>query len=378
MERQGSMIKNQNGTALFNVLLSVGMMFIIGLGAAKMISNHQKGQKQVALQANLLRLQNLMDSTIKDPSSWWNTTRDLASNPSLTCIKNRTPCTDQVATSYSDTLSRIVLKDGSNNTFYDARAGSAQGFTETGSSCNNFVPTGNGNDNCPIGFIVNWRALSADPNPQIVVTAKLIFNPSDQHPQKLFFYKLNNSTTIGRYDVEVYKTTLNRDIARMGQVCAPNEIQNCITDVNGISAKICNADGTGFGECKLQSCNSGFTFAGLYCARNGGWSAWSSCSTTCGTGTQSRSCTNPSPAPGGAVCVGANSQSCTDNSGCAPPPAPPAPPSPGPAPAPSPPPPAGPPVPFVSCCPPWPPTYDPANPYGPLILCYQQGYPQCP
>ena len=47
MERQGSMIKNQNGTALFNVLLSVGMMFIIGLGAAKMISNHQKGQKQV-------------------------------------------------------------------------------------------------------------------------------------------------------------------------------------------------------------------------------------------------------------------------------------------------------------------------------------------
>lgn len=43
---------------------------------------------------------------------------------------------------------------------------------------------------------------------------------------------------------------------------------------------------------------------------NGGWSDWSSCSATCGGGTQTRTCTNPAPANGGAVCTGSASQSC--------------------------------------------------------------------
>ncbi|MEK7190457.1 MAG: GBS Bsp-like repeat-containing protein, partial [Patescibacteria group bacterium] len=43
---------------------------------------------------------------------------------------------------------------------------------------------------------------------------------------------------------------------------------------------------------------------------NGGWSGWGSCSTPCGGGTQTRTCTNPSPAYGGAGCSGPSSQSC--------------------------------------------------------------------
>jgi len=49
---------------------------------------------------------------------------------------------------------------------------------------------------------------------------------------------------------------------------------------------------------------------------NGGWTSFGSCSTTCGTGTQTRTCTNPSPSCGGASCSGTSSQSCTDYSGC--------------------------------------------------------------
>ncbi len=50
---------------------------------------------------------------------------------------------------------------------------------------------------------------------------------------------------------------------------------------------------------------------------NGGWSTFSSCSVSCGGGTQTRSCTNPSPTNGGAACTGPTSQSCNTQA-CAP------------------------------------------------------------
>jgi hypothetical protein len=47
---------------------------------------------------------------------------------------------------------------------------------------------------------------------------------------------------------------------------------------------------------------------------NGGWSAWSMCSATCGGGAQVRSCSNPAPANGGSRCSGASQQSCNTQS----------------------------------------------------------------
>lgn len=48
-----------------------------------------------------------------------------------------------------------------------------------------------------------------------------------------------------------------------------------------------------------------------------GWSAWGSCSASCGGGTQTRTrtCTNPAPANGGADCVGSASESQSCNTG---------------------------------------------------------------
>jgi hypothetical protein len=43
---------------------------------------------------------------------------------------------------------------------------------------------------------------------------------------------------------------------------------------------------------------------------NGGWSDWGACSVSCGTGVQTRSCSNPPPSGGGAYCSGSDSQVC--------------------------------------------------------------------
>ncbi len=47
----------------------------------------------------------------------------------------------------------------------------------------------------------------------------------------------------------------------------------------------------------------------------GAWGSWSTCSITCGPGTQTRSrlCNNPPPSNGGATCPGSGTESATCN-----------------------------------------------------------------
>ena len=84
--------------------------------------------------------------------------------------------------------------------------------------------------------------------------------------------------------------------------------QTCGT---GTQTRTCTSPAPAFGgaNCSAlgpasQTCNT------QPCPVNGGWSAWSVCSKPCGSGTQTRTCTNPAPANGGTTCTGAASQSC--------------------------------------------------------------------
>lgn len=63
----------------------------------------------------------------------------------------------------------------------------------------------------------------------------------------------------------------------------------------------CDADGSS----AVQLCNL------QVCPVDGGWTAWSVCSVTCGTGVQTRQCTNPTPVGAGATCAGGSTMACT-------------------------------------------------------------------
>lgn len=200
--------KNKNGSVLIQVIVSFAIIMIVVLALMEMLRRYQLEQQRASLQTTLGNLQNDFQKAIANSQGWMNTVYDVG-NTSMVCLRDITPptaCTN-IAASYNLALPRFILRDGANNVFYNGTAANTNGFTLQGQPCTGFsynTATG-GNTNCPIGFILTWRALSSDIKPQVVVTAKLIFNPANDHPFKAFFNKLETSTIISNYDTEVYK-----------------------------------------------------------------------------------------------------------------------------------------------------------------------------
>jgi len=312
------------GFSLVETILSISIVSILFTGIITLVHNYKSDQEKIKLQHELISLQNNFEKIIQDPSAWRHTVQD-TSNVGLDCLRQRTPCTSFISTTYTPTLNRIILKDGANNIFYDGRSINNKGFTTQGKECTGFSYNINaGNNDCPVGFIVSWRALSSANDPQIVVTAKLVFNPSNSHPYKKFFNQDETNSVLGKYDVSVYKKSMDRNVAESLEICTPGQTRTCISDINGKSEETCNPEGTGYGQCTLISCNAPYYINNGACSRDGGWSSWSSCSASCGYytqyGTQSRSCNSPTVWKNGLDCPGPSTQSCSINCGPPPPP----------------------------------------------------------
>ncbi len=82
------------------------------------------------------------------------------------------------------------------------------------------------------------------------------------------------------------------------------------TSPGGLSSWRCNDYNGTFNVINTCAWSRSPGMCGVPAAVNGGWSSWSSCSLSCGGGTQTRTCTNPAPSGGGASCSGASSQAC--------------------------------------------------------------------
>ena len=70
------------------------------------------------------------------------------------------------------------------------------------------------------------------------------------------------------------------------QLCYPSENQACVGS-NGLGNQICSADGSSYGTCILNSCNSGYTLSAGNCVANSCVAnSQTSCAAVNGTGTQ--------------------------------------------------------------------------------------------
>lgn len=218
---------SQAGFGIIEVMVAAGLLLIIAIGISALITNMQKEQRRQQLLATFSLMQNQMQNLIKNENSWKSTLDDAASNPNMECLRRGLRCDGSaVPGNYvnaapdsqfvNNAASEIILKDGSGNIFYDGRVGSnTRAFTEGGSPCTGFTYNAPGNDLCPIGYIINWRATSADITPQIIVSAKMIYNPTDANPFKKFVNALPLASMPSPYVYQKYDTRILRTAKAM-------------------------------------------------------------------------------------------------------------------------------------------------------------------
>lgn len=258
-------LKTQKGFSLLEIMVAVGLLALISLGIATIMQNMATEQKKFVLMNALREVKSRIENNIRDQNSWIKTINS-ASNPSLNCLKTSMPCTVQDPTLGLPT--KIILKDAADNTTFDLldwQANTGNGFTESGGSCNNFnAIAGNGVDSCPFSYrlvqvMTCTGAAATCSNPQIKVTARLIFNPSTNGVLNKFknLIAIGNlsKTTAGtgtdgadstynavgpavddqKYDVAVFRTAsqLNRNFT-IGMTFTGGFVQDCTSSGAGI------------------------------------------------------------------------------------------------------------------------------------------------
>jgi type II secretory pathway pseudopilin PulG len=252
------------GFSIVEALVAISLLGILAIGVTQLISTGQSQQKRMLLSKKFAMLQNNFSDVISGQGSWHNTLSDAVLNPNLSCLRTRTDCSSFYAANYGSVAStaRIVLKDANNQIFYDGRSTNTAGFTEDGAVCNTFTYAAAGNDNCPIGYIVNWRTVNSTATTSdlhIAVTAKLIYNPTNSNKLKSFFNRNTTDTVLKKYDIEIFRAAYDAQIDQYLYKCVPGSTKACVTDANSLlMTKTCNTSGNGYGECRVVTCKAGF------------------------------------------------------------------------------------------------------------------------
>lgn len=276
------------------MLVALGLTAIVSLGIAMALDNMNQGQKRISLKARLTEKKNYFQNILNAEFTFPNTIAATV-NTNMQCLRDKVTCNaSYVAAGYSSTLDQITLYNSAPTpgvTVHDGRTTNNKGFTENGAECTGFSATGPGNDDCPIGYVINWYIsnIGATEGISLTITVKMIFNPSDNHKLKKLI-NANLNTPLSAYDASATK-----NIRNFVNYVVPTCNLDGISLNHGASYPfyLTNSVATGercvseFRNCSTVNNNPQLSgsYANATCVQNCSGS-WGACSVTCGGGTR--------------------------------------------------------------------------------------------
>lgn len=319
---------NQRGFSLISVIVALGLGSIVSLGVMNMMQVSRQEQRKLALRNEFVSIKNRFAENLHKDQTFLNTIAATA-NTNMNCLRQKTNCAAaHIANAYSPTLDRVVIYNSGSNggsVFYDGRASATNGFTEKGMACTGFSLSGAGNSECPIGFITNWYVNQASSTEGLALTinAKMVFNPADNHPLKRLFYAPHLDTALGSYDITVTKrvqslTDMTVITCTQGSVTLNHGGYHTFYSTASVpTGNYCNQQ-TRVCTVVNNTPHLSGSFTHASCIQNCSGS-WSTCTATCGGGTQTYSINIPAN-QWGAACPHAdgatqacNTQPCAVN-----------------------------------------------------------------
>ncbi len=163
---------NIKGFSLVQTLVIIGVISILWTVVTELLNQVQKSQYEVLMKSTVLSVRNSLLANISSSSAWQKT---VSLQPSLKCTNNTDPYCDGAPASKD-----IIVYDAAGSVVFDSTVAS-NGFTVNGVKCSTYDAV-NGNDSCPIGVKVQWRALCSNglcQGQQDLVSLQFDFKPKN-------------------------------------------------------------------------------------------------------------------------------------------------------------------------------------------------------
>lgn len=140
---------NSKGFSLIQTLVIIGVISVLWTVVIELLNQVQKSQYEVLMKSTVLSVRNSLLANISSSGAWQKT---VSLQPSLKCANNTDPYCNGAPASKD-----IIIYDAAGGVIFDS-TNASNGFTVNGVKCSTYDGV-NGNDSCPIGVKVQWRAL---------------------------------------------------------------------------------------------------------------------------------------------------------------------------------------------------------------------------
>lgn len=162
----------QAGFGMVEVLIAAAISGMIIMSIVSIVSYSLRQSKQISTINNVDNFRKNIVNSIEHDYAWQAMINDTR-NRSLDCLREKVTC--------KKAEGPIATMNANGEIVFDATV-AENGFRFDGTLCKGFDAQ-KGNDQCPLRFDMQWRALCVDTdclNPQVEITGKLLFKPKDQ------------------------------------------------------------------------------------------------------------------------------------------------------------------------------------------------------